>query len=303
MSIQASAIINIVRDLIPDGSYSAGGVAQPDTDGGIFRVQTLYRFLNDGVKALSQKTGWVINDWTAVTVTQHIPTYDINGQWHSFDEVFLNGWRLGRAAEGYLLWPQKVETGQSVVYALHNTTDHWNLRLFPAPNFTDPSYVTSGSMTPTSTAVTINSVANMMPYGFVQIENELIQYYNITGTTLQALVRGVGGTTASSHVSSSSLTHLACWIKGVRTPNEITVSTDVVEVPPAFQYPLQLYVLARCRQSENEFGEAAKLMAEFNAECTARANDPRLKDSQGLQVRPYGDRVFGSLAWGRAVVN
>jgi len=303
VSIQASAVINLVRDLIPDPVYDSGGNPLPTTDGGLFRAQTLYRFLNDGVKALAQKTSWVVDDWTAVAVTNHIPTYDINGQWHSFDEVFLNGWRLGRAAEGYLLWPQTVETGQSVVYALHNTTDHWNLRLFPAPNFSDPTPTLNGALSSSSTTIVVSSATGFMPYGFVLIDTELIQYYNLSGTTLTGLVRGVGGTKAASHSNGVTVTHEACWVKGVRTPNEIAISTDIVEVPPAFQYPLQLYVLSRCRQSENEYAEAAKLMQEFNAECTARANDPRLKDSQGTQIRPYGDRVWGSLAWGRAVVN
>ena len=303
MSIQASALINIVRDLIPDVAYDSGGNPLPTTDGGLFRVQTLYRFLNDGIKSLVQKTGWVINDWTAVATTNHIPTYDINGQWHAFDEVFLNGWRLGKAAEGYVLWPQKVETGQAVVYAFHNTTDHWNLRLFPAPNFSDPVTTLNGAINASVTSLVVTSAAGFMPYGFLQLENELIQYYNVSTNTISGIVRGVGGTTAASHGNGVNVTHASCWVKGARTPNEVVLSTDVVEVPPAFQYPLQLYVLSRCRQSENEFTEAAKLMAEFNSECTQRANDPRLKDNQGSQVRPYGDRIWGSLAWGRAVVS
>lgn len=303
MSVQASAIINSVRDLIPDPVYSADGTPQPSTDGGLFRAQSLYRWLNDGVKALVSKTDWVVEDWTAVSLTNHIPHYDLNSAWQSLDEVFLNGWRLGRAAEGYLMWPQKVETAQAVCYALHNVTDHWNLRFFPAPNITDPATTLTGSLTDAATTLTVGSATGFLPYGFLLVDSELVQYYNVSGTTLTGVLRGIGGTTAVAHANNAPVTHCAGWIKGMRTPREIAAATDLVEVPSSFQYPLQLYVLARCRQSENEFSEASSLMQQFQQECEARKTDPKLKMHQGLQVRPYGDPVFGSLAWGRAVVS
>lgn len=304
MTIQASAVINLVRDSIPDPTYAADGTPQPSTDGGLFRAQTLYRFLNDGIKALATKIGWTLEDWTALPVSEHVPTYDVNGQWHSFDEVFVNGWRMGRAAEGYLLWPQKVESGQSVCYALHSTTDHWTVRLFPAPNYTDPAYTTTGAVAVDATTISVALTTGFLPYGFVKIENELIQYYNVaTDLFVSGCVRGVGGTTAATHAIGVPVTHCSTWVKGVRTPKEIVVATDPIEMPAAFQSLLQVYVLARCRQSENEFGEAARLMQEFNQECEQRKNDPRLKDNQGTQIRAYGNPVFGSLAWGKAVVS
>jgi hypothetical protein len=303
VSVQASALITIVRDLIPDPLYLADGTPQPSADGGLFRAQTLYRFLNDGVKALAARTNWVVEDWTAVAVAQHLPTYDINAQWQAFDEVFVKGWRLGLATEGYLLWPQVVESGQSLVYALHNTTDHWNLRFFPAPNYTDAATTLVGGVTATSTSLVVADATGFLPYGFVQLESELIQYYNLTGTTLSGLVRGVGATSAAAHVDLTAITHCSGWIKGKRTPREITIATDLVEVPLAFQYPLQLYVLSRCAQAQNDDAGAQSLMQQFMQECEQRKNDPKLQANQGLSVKPYGDPVFSSLAWGRAVVS
>jgi hypothetical protein len=303
VTVQAGAIINIVRDLIPDPVYNGGGVAQPTQDGGIFRAQTLYRFLNDAVKAVEQKTGWVVRDWTALNTTAHIPHYDVNGQWHTLDEVFLNGWRLARTDEGNLLWPQTIETTQGVIYAVHNTTDHWNVRLYPAPSVSDPlTFLSISGIGATDVTCSIGSATGFLPYGFIQIDSELIQYYRLVSLQLSGLVRGVGGTTAASHAQNATITHMSCWVKGCRVPNEIVTSTDKVEVPPAFQYPLQLYVLAKCRQAENEYGEAAKLMAAFDKECNDRLLDPRWKDHQGQQVKAYGEPLFGPLAWGHVVV-
>lgn len=303
MSVQASAVINIVRDLVPDPVYSAAGDPQPSTDGGLFRAQTLYRFLNDGTKALVSKTGWVLEDWTAVPVIAHIPHYEVSNAWQSFDEVFMKGWRLGRAAEGYLMWPQVVETGQPVCYAVHNQTDQTSVRFFPAPNFTDAATTLSAPIDAVQTTIAVASTTGFLPYGFVQIDSELIQYYGLTSTTLVGVLRGVGATTAATHSASTPVTHCSGWIKGMRTPKDIVTASDLLEIPNAFQYPLQLYVLSRCRQSENEFAEASSLMQQFMHECDERKNDPKLQANQGLQVRPYGDPVFGSLAWGRAVVS
>lgn len=302
-STPASAIINSVRDLLPDPVYNAAGDPQPSTDGGLFRAQTLYRFLNDGIKALVTKTNWVVDDWTAVPVTQHIPHYFVDSRWQSFDEVFVNGWRLGFAAEGYLMWPQRVETGQPVCYSIHNTTDQTSVRFFPAPNYTDLATTLSSLTDAVQTTLFVGNTTGFLPYGFVQIDSELIQYYNLTSNTLVGVLRGIGGTTATTHSASTPVTHCSGWIKGVRTPKEIVTASDILEVPNSFQYPLQLYVLSRCRQSENEFQEASSLMQQFMQECEQRKNDPKLQANQGLSVRPYGDRVFGSLAWGRAVVN
>jgi hypothetical protein len=303
VSVQASAVINIIRDLVPDPTYDSAGNPLPSTDGGLFRAQTLYRFLNDGVKALATKTNWVIEDWTAVPLTQHLPTYDVDSRWQAFDEVFVKGWRLGLATEGYLMWPQKVESGQSLVYALHNTTDHWNLRLFPAPNYTDTVTTLVGALTATSTSLDVVDVTGFLPYGFVQVESELIQYYNLTGTTLSGLVRGVGATAAAAHSDTTPVTHCSGWFKGKRTPKEIVTATDLLEIPLSFQYPLQLFVLSRCAQAQNDDASASALMQQFAQECQQRKDDPKLQFNQGAQVKPYGDPVFGALAWGRAVVS
>lgn len=305
MSVAASAVINIVRDLIPDPTYDASGNPLPTTDGGLFRAQTLYRFLNDATKALTQKMDWVVQDWTAFSLTAHLPTYTLNEKWTTIDEVFVNGFRLSRLAEGGMVWPTAVESNQGLSYALHHITGQYNIRLFPAPTTVDLSTTLSTTITSSSTSITVASATSFLATGFIQVESELIQYYNISGSVLSGLVRGVGGTTAAAHTSGVAVLHCACWVKGARMPNEITIATDLVEVPSAFQYPLQLYVLSRCRASEQEFGESARLMQEFNSECQQRALDPRLKDNQGMQVQPYGSGTSnsGGLAWGRAVIS
>src|SRR2546425_570390 len=106
MPVQASTVVNIVRDIIPDAVYDASNNPLPANDGGIFKAQTLYRWINDGVKALAEQVGWVVDDWTAFAVTANQPNYSLNGQWHELDEGFQGSFRLMLAPEGVTLWPK-----------------------------------------------------------------------------------------------------------------------------------------------------------------------------------------------------
>lgn len=302
MSITAGEIVTRVRDQIPDPSYDSVGNATPAADGGLFRAQTLYRWLNDGVIAAAQKVGWIINDWTALAVSQYIPHYVVDEKWHSIETVFLNGWQLGAAPESSVMWPNKVEASQGVAYSIHNVTGQWSVRIYPAPSTADPTTTLNGSITASSTSIVVTSSTGFLPYGFITIDSELIQYYNVSGNTLSGLVRGVGGTTAASHSNGATVAHKSLWIYGNRLPATVSASTDVIELPLAFVQPLQDYVLARCRESENEFQEARGLMAGFNQECMMKAADPQFKQSQGLAIRPYGSPTWGAMAWGRSIV-
>lgn len=307
MSVTAATLINTIRDLIPDPVYDASGTALPDTDGQLVRAQSLYRFLTDGLRATAQKTGWVLSDWTAFNAITFQPTYNVDELWQTIDEVWAKGWRLGYADEGYLVWPNKVEAGQPVVYGAHQNVTQWNLRIYPAPGIgdADDSDTLVGAIFSNTTSLTLSDSSAFQPYGYIRIDNELIQYNanaELGANILSRLIRGCGGTTAASHANGAAVQFCSIAVKGERLPAQVSNSASVIELPLSYHYPLQLYVLARVRQAENEFAEAGRLMQQFDQECQQRMIDPRLKQHQGLQARAYGDASWGPLAWGRVIV-
>ena len=153
MAVQASTIINNVRDQLPDPVFDGSGNPLPATDGGLFRSSTLCRFINDAVKSLSEKIGWIVEDWTAFAVTASQPFYPLDSKWVSFQLGYQNSFQLALSPESFTLWPKAVTGGQSVNYTIHKTTDHWELGLFPVPNTTDPTSTVTSTANPGTTAM------------------------------------------------------------------------------------------------------------------------------------------------------
>lgn len=62
----------------------------------------------------------------------------------------------------------------------------------------------NGSISATSTTITLNSTVGLPATGFVKIDNEYINYGYISGNTLNNCFRGQQNTTAASHVSGTA---------------------------------------------------------------------------------------------------
>ena len=307
MSVQASTVVNIVRDIIPDPVYDSANAPMPANDGGIFKAQTLYRWINDGVKALAEQVGWVVKDWTALAVTANQPNYSLNGAWHQLDEGFQNSFRLMLAPEGMTLWPKAVVGGQCAYYTQHRQTDHMEVGLFPVPNTSDPTSTLTPNINATvTTGFAVGNAATFLPYGYCQIESEIIFYGQIatpptgsSATGVLVLQRGQCGTTAAAHSSGATVTHLGAWFKGSRMPLEVATATDIVELPSGFIFALQEYVLAKCSYAQEDQATGKMHMDQFRQECQRIYGDPNWRsDSQGSQVQPYGVPVMGRQIWG-----
>ena len=63
----------------------------------------------------------------------------------------------------------------------------------------------SSTINATVTTIPVSSTEKFPYSGFVQIDNEVIQYTSITTTSLEGCIRGVNNTVASSHIAGASL--------------------------------------------------------------------------------------------------
>lgn len=311
MSVLASTVVNIVRDIIPDSVYDASNTPQPAVDGGIFKCQTLYRWMNDAVKSLAEQVGWVVQDWAAVAVTANQPNYSLNGAWHQLEEGFQGSFRLMLTPEGMTLWPKAVVSGQSQFYTQHRQTDHMEVGLYPVPDTSDPtSQLTANLSASTTTGFAVTDTDGFLPYGYCQIDSEILFYgqlatppTGVTATGVMVLQRGQCGTTAASHTggggSPATVTHLSAWFKGARMPMEIATATDPVEIPSGFIYAVQEYMLAKASYAQEDHAAGKMHMDEFRKECARIYGDPNWRsDSQGCQTQPYGTPLMGRTIWG-----
>lgn len=70
----------------------------------------------------------------------------------------------------------------------------------------------SAGITATSNSLTVASTTGMAAHGRVRIDSEAIDYASISGSSLLGLNRGVGGTTASSHLTGAAVSESICLV-------------------------------------------------------------------------------------------
>ena len=103
---------------------------------------------------------------------------------------------INRISEStYSTIPNKLTQGRPIQV--------WNNRQSGATNPTTATLV--GDITSTDTTITISSTANLASSGFIQIDNEIISYPNVSGNQLLNCARGQSNTTAVTHTSGASL--------------------------------------------------------------------------------------------------
>lgn len=74
-------------------------------------------------------------------------------------------------------------------------------------NANSTTFTLAANVAATDTVITLNSVQNLRSSGYVQIDNEIIGYANISGNALYNCYRGQNGTTATTHTIGAAVTN------------------------------------------------------------------------------------------------
>lgn len=303
MPTTAGTVVTSVRGLVPDPVYIAG-VAQPDTDGAFTRASLLYQWLDSGIKALVDASQWFVEDWFAMQLVANQPFYAVDEKWIRVEEGFVNQWPIQFVNEGDTVYPTRAMSQQPIWGTWHRRTSRLEVGGYPVINVSDPTGVTlTAPLSATATgSASVSSTVGFLKGGgasgaWVQIDSELLQYQTVSTGAINVLTRGCAGTTAAAHLTGATVQHLGFWVKGRRVPVSIADSTSIIELPVPWIHHLEAYLLAKIRRSENEHDEARKLMGDFDKACAMIAANPGWKQSQGTQVRAYGEPVLGPLAW------
>lgn len=278
----ASDLIASIRDQIPDR------VTNVVTDDGLFSRATLLRWINDAGRLIAT-TAPVIQDWGAVSSVAGMDTYELDSFWVSVDQVWYDLLPLTRTAVLDDLFVSKV-VGRSWWFGPHSIHATPRLHVWPAPDRAGASTTLSGAISANATSLTLASTAGgWQDYGYLKIDNEIIMYRSIDRTTgvVSNLLRGQAGTAPAAHANGAAVTERNIFWKGSRLPAKLTAVTDTLEVPESLWPLIELYVLSRVRETEQDHQVAKIMLDDFRSLVNELAIKFKTRAAlkQGLQVR------------------
>jgi hypothetical protein len=294
-STRAGNIILSIRDQIPDP------VNDPIVDGTAFSLASLLRWLNDGMRIMASSAP-IVQDWYAIGSENGMDVYEIPDVFLSVEQLWYDLWPCFRSPEWSALFVNKISS-RSYFFGPHSLHAQPRIHVWPAADRTAATTTLSTTISATDTSIVAASIASFNQYGFFEIEGELILYRTVTaGTnTFSTILRGQGGTTAAPHTSGATISEKNIFFKASRLPTALTGVGDVLEIPVGLTPVLELYVLSKVREAEQESELAKSLRQEFAQAVqmlsTKAQNTGQIR--QGIQVRTtlagpllYGGRVY-----------
>lgn len=305
---KAGEIVTSVRDMIPDPVYDDEGEPLPDVDGDMFRASTLYRWLTAGIRELTRRANWVVQDWAAVAQQSREGIYRLPYRFANIDAAFCNKYRLAHLDEVHTIYPS-FSSAQPLWFAYHHRSDHVELALWPVPDRTDPRVTLMSTMDAITTTIDLSSTEGFLSPGWLRIESEILQYSALSteldpaaSPGVRIVRRGLSGSAAALHFAGVPVEHCGIWVRGWRAPIAVKFARDCVELPFAFQHPLENFVLSKCKQAEQDMAGAHSLMQAFLEEVNSLVTDPMWQTPHTVQSSAYGAPAVGPLFHGRVVV-
>jgi hypothetical protein len=286
-------LIFSIRDQIPDPPTTSNDAT---TDGRAFTYATLLRWIDDAGRILCGQAR-VIVDWHALRSTSGMDTYELPTQILDVMECFYDLEELGSSPERLDQYKIKV-TAPSYTFGHHSSHATPRLHVWPMPERSGATTTLNGSITSSATSLTLTSSSNFLAYGFLKIDNEIIMYRSVSGNTVSNLLRGQSLTVAASHNNGATVTELNLTMKVHRMPMAVTCDTRL-EIPSEFWPLIELYVISKVREAEQDHEIAVTMRQEFNRYVQEiAAKNRRSFPRQGVQVGGN----YGAQLWGGRVI-
>lgn len=297
-STTVGGLLSSIRAQIPD-PVPLG--QPPSADGNAFSFSILLQWLNDAMRILCTSAN-VINDWYAIASETGMDVYELPDEIQQVDQLWYDNFPCWRSPELDALFVTKIQ-GRSYFFGPHSIAATNRLHVWPACDRTAQVTALSANITATDRTIPLASVSAFRPYGFLLIEQELILYRTVNGTptnTLTQTLRGQGGTLPAAHLSGTTAYEHNIMFRCSKLATPVTGVSDPIGIPTGLVPLLELYVLAKVRQSEQEYQMASQMLQEFDRAVDKLGSKSQLQGlQQGLQVRAgqpgpilYGGRVY-----------
>lgn len=290
----AGDLILSIRSQIPDP------VADPGLDGGAFTYDTLRRWINDACRIMATASP-IIQDWYGLQSQQGMDIYEMPNTTLSVEQLWYDLEPCVRSAEAWTIQTSKI-TAPAYYFGPHSIHAIPRIQVWPANDRTGATTTLTSGITATDTTIPIAAATSIMAFGFIGIDSEIILYrsINAAGTSITNVLRGQAGSLAAAHNTGATVTERNVMMKLSRLPVPIQVPTDPIEIPLGLVPLVELYVLAKVREAEQESVLALQMRQEFNKNMEALTNKASLKGlRQGLQV---GQQLGPMLFRGRVII-
>jgi hypothetical protein len=227
----------------------------PDTDGNLVSAAAIYGWLNDGLAMISRLTGGLL-DYSGVQSQLGQPLYTIAGQWIEITSIWYDGYWMMGGDRGQFFRRNNI-TSQVLSSASISVINNTNiLEVYPQPARTAASTTLASPMSATDTTATLaNASGFMLPFGFLQVDNEQMAYAAINGSQLTGLIRGLGGSAAVAHAVNAPTLELNIFWSGKRqlAPSYAQgQSQSALPTPSGWEVLLAQYIGGRAKMVEHD---------------------------------------------------
>lgn len=289
----AGDVILSIRAQIPDM------VSDPQSDGGAFSFATLVRWINDSMRIMCTASP-VIEDWYGIQSKQGMDIYELPNETLSVEQLWYDLLPCVRAPEALTIYVNKI-TSRGYYFGPHSTHAQQRLQVWPASDRTGATTILFGNLSATASTIPVADASQFKQMGFLSIDQEIILYRTINSGIVffDNILRGQAGTVAAAHNDGAVVTERNIMMKMSRLPVPIVNASDPIEIPNGLLPLIELYVLAKVREAEQESQIAMAMRKEWDAAMTKLTNSSTLAGiKQGLQVSSavgpdlYRGRVF-----------
>jgi hypothetical protein len=316
--VQINTLSTVAQSLPPTISRAY----LPDSDGNILSASLVYRWFNDGMKLLGQLTGG-IKDITGIPSVQGVAQYPLVGQWRKIDNNFYDGYPVAAGTKQQVFRHSPV-TGLSGVTVVNTSSDRQIIELWPQPQRTAGSGLTTSPALAADASINVNFGANGFVLGFGMIllgtypptaltgpnSCELIYYSTLGTTSISALTRGLGGTQAQAWPIGTPVYELNVYMTGLRMPQTYVKgqASFVFTCPPAFEDAIRTYLTHRFKLAEQDDSGAKSEFDRFKEICSQikgmqQPNGPRqiqIGGTGGVEIAsglgsPFGGTILRSI--------
>lgn len=258
----------------------------PDVGAGAFSDASLILWVNEAGRLIAQ-TAPVIQDWYAVNTVQGMDVYTLPNYIATVEQAFYDLIPLQRDPELKHIFTAKI-TARSWWFGPHAIHANPVLHVWPACSRTGLQTTLSATFSSVATQMTLTSVSGLMPMGYIFVGAELVLYRNVDSTTkiVSNLLRAQGGTVAVASASSgTSVKEGNLFFKCFRLPKKVLAASDTFELPQGLWPLVELWVIAKVREAEQDHKTAQSLRQEFFQLTDVLTQKGAIKGiRQGIQV-------------------
>lgn len=274
-------LIFSIRDQIPDPPLTAN---DPTSDGAAFTYATLLRWVDDAGRIMCGKAR-VIVDWHAITSRIGMDTYELPPQILDVMECWYDLQQLGEQPQNFDYDRNKI-TAPSYTFGHHASHAIPRFHVWPTCDRSGAMTTLAASIGSMDSSIILTDASQFKPYGFMLIDSEIIMYRTITTNTLTGILRGQSLTLPASHTIGGSVTELNIMFKVHRLPMPCNCATRL-EIPMEFWPLIELYVISKVREAEQDHQTSRVMRDEFNKYVDTMAEKNRRSwPRQGTQVGP-----------------